>query len=134
MKKVVGVIPARWQSSRFPGKPLVNILGKSLIHRSFENATRCSTLDAVVIATDDQRIYDHAKEFGADVFMTSPDCPSGTDRVWEVIERHFNEAQVVVNIQGDEPCLDPRVVDSLVSLIQENEEVHLTTPVAKIVE
>lgn len=129
--KVVGVIPARWQSSRFPGKPLVDIFGKSLIRRSYENAIRCKSLHAVVIATDDQRIFDHAQEFGAKVFMTSLSCPTGTDRVWEVIERHFEDAEIVVNIQGDEPCLDPAVVDQLVSTLQEREGM-VTTPITKI--
>lgn len=130
--KVVGVIPARWQSSRFPGKPLVHILGKSLIRRSYENALRCTCLDTVVIATDDQRIFNHAQEFGAKVFMTSPSCPTGTDRVWEVIERHFEKAEIVVNIQGDEPCLDPAVVDTLVHKLSLSPEAVLTTPVAKM--
>jgi 3-deoxy-manno-octulosonate cytidylyltransferase (CMP-KDO synthetase) len=134
MKRVVGVIPARWQSSRFPGKPLINILGKSLIRRTFENATRCQSLDAIVIATDDRRIFDHAKELGAEVFMTSPACPTGSDRVWEVADRHFPEAEVIVNIQGDEPCLDPQVIDQLVARLQRDEGVCLTTPVAKIVD
>ena len=134
MKKIVGVIPARWQSSRFPGKPLADILGKSLIQRTYENASRSKSLDALVIATDDQRIFDHAQSFGAEIFMTSPACPAGTDRVWEVIEKHFPEAEIVVNIQGDEPCLDPEVVDRLVAKMRHLPESVLITPVAQILD
>jgi 3-deoxy-manno-octulosonate cytidylyltransferase (CMP-KDO synthetase) len=130
--KHVGVIPARWKSSRFPGKPLVQILGKSLIHRTYENILQCKKLDSVVIATDDERIYYHAQEFGAKVFMTSLSCPTGTDRVWEVIERHFGEAEVIVNIQGDEPCLDPSVVDTLIDKLYSTPTALVTTPVAKM--
>jgi 3-deoxy-manno-octulosonate cytidylyltransferase (CMP-KDO synthetase) len=130
--KTVGVIPARWQSSRFPGKPLAHILGKSLIRRTYENALRSKSLDAVVVATDDQRIFDHVQEFGAKVFMTSPSSPTGTDRAWEVIEHHFKDAEVIVNIQGDEPCLDPAVIDTLVNKLCLTPAAMLTTPVAII--
>jgi len=134
MKKVVGVIPARWQSTRFPGKPLAHILGKSLIHRTYDNALRCRCLDTVVIATDDQRIIDHTQGFGAKAFMTSLSCPTGTDRVWEVIDQHFKDAEIVVNIQGDEPCLDPTIIDTLINKIVMSPEAVLTTAVAKVVD
>jgi len=130
MKKVVGIIPARWQSSRFPGKPLAEILGKSLIQRTYENAACCKCLDSLAIATDDARIFQHAETFGAQAFMTSPSCATGTDRVWEVIERYFPEAEIIVNIQGDEPCLDPAVIDALVEQLQTNPEAMMTTPVS----
>ena len=132
MKRTVGVIPARWQSSRFPGKPLVEILGKSLIQRTYENASQCKSLDSLVVATDDARIYEHAQSFGAEVRMTSPTCSTGTDRSWEVIESSFPEAQIVVNIQGDEPCLDPEVIDLLVAQLQQNPAAAMTTPVSPI--
>lgn len=128
----IGVIPFRWQSSRFPGKALVNILGKSLIQRTYENSTQSKLLDRVVIATDDQRIFNHAQDFGAEVFMTSSSCPTGTDRTCEVIDRHFPQAEIVVNIQGDEPCLNPDVLDALIVKLQETPEALVTTPVAKI--
>ncbi len=130
--QVVGVIPARWESSRFPGKPLVDILGKSLIKRSYENARQCSRLDELVVATDDQRIYDHVLEFGGKACMTSESCPSGTDRVNEAIERDFPHASIVVNIQGDEPCLDPAVIDTLIERLEQT-DADVTTPIAKIV-
>jgi 3-deoxy-manno-octulosonate cytidylyltransferase (CMP-KDO synthetase) len=107
--RTVGIIPARYSSTRFPGKMLAPILGKSLIRRTYENALRCSSLDAVVIATDDKRIFDHVAEFGGKVVMTSPDCPTGTDRLVEAIQQHrfLDPFEIVINIQGDHPCLAP---------------------------
>lgn len=128
----VGVIPARYNSSRFPGKPLANILGKSLIQRTYENATQCSMLDDLVVATDDERIYNHVKELGGKVLMTSTTCQSGTDRVIEVVEKHYSGAEIVVNIQGDEPCLSPEVIDLLVEKLKTENEAVVSTPIAKI--
>lgn len=130
--QVIGVIPARWQSSRFPGKPLAPILGKSLIRRTYENALRCKHLDALYIATDDERIRAHAEEFGAQVFMTSVSCPTGTERVFEVLGLHTEETEIVVNIQGDEPCIDPLVIDILIDKLRSTPEAVMTTPVAQI--
>ncbi len=130
--KIVGVIPARWQSSRFPGKPLVDILGKSLIQRSYENASRCQLLDHLLIATDDERILSHAEGFGADVCMTASDCATGTDRTWHAVEARFPNADIIVNIQGDEPCLEPEVVDLLVALLQNVPEASMTTAVSPL--
>lgn len=130
--KVIGVIPARWQSSRFPGKMLADILGKSLIRRTFENAKQCSSLEALVVATDDKRIFDHVHAFGGKAFMTSSNCPTGTDRVGEVIEREFPDAEIVVNIQGDEPCLNPSVINVLVDLLRSKKEALVTTPITEI--
>lgn len=130
--RFLGVIPARWQSSRFPGKPLVNILGKSLIRRTYENSQQSRLLDRLVIATDDKRIAVHAEEFGAEVFMTSRSCPTGTDRIAEVVKSHFMKVEIVVNIQGDEPCLDPNVVDTLIEKLKQTPDAVLTTPIVKI--
>ncbi len=130
--QVVGVIPVRWNSTRFPGKPLADLLGKSLIRRTYENARASKRLDRLIIATDDQRIYDHVEAFGGEVFMTSEKASSGTDRVWEVVQQQAPEASYVVNIQGDEPCLDPDVVDTLVEALQNTPEGVVTTPIAKI--
>ncbi|MCC5832589.1 MAG: 3-deoxy-manno-octulosonate cytidylyltransferase [Chlamydiales bacterium] len=130
--QVVGVIPARWQSSRFPGKPLANILGKSLIKRTYENALKSSRLNTLVVATDDRRIYDHVLEFGGKACMTSEECATGTDRVNEAIQAHFPEASIIVNIQGDEPCLDPLVIDTLVEKLEQTPNAVVTTPIAKI--
>ncbi|SYX09065.1 3-deoxy-manno-octulosonate cytidylyltransferase,3-deoxy-manno-octulosonate cytidylyltransferase,Spore coat polysaccharide biosynthesis protein, predicted glycosyltransferase,3-deoxy-D-manno-octulosonate cytidylyltransferase,Cytidylyltransferase [Chlamydia poikilotherma] len=129
--KKVGVLPARWGSVRFTGKPLANILGKSLIQRTYENINQNTTLDKVVVATDDQRIMDHVLEFGGDCVMTSPECANGTERTAETVSRYFPEAEIIVNIQGDEPCLQHTVVDTLVRKLEEFPEIQMVTPVAK---
>lgn len=109
--KVIGIIPARYASTRFPGKPLVDLKGKTMIQRVYEGASKCPSLDTVVVATDDQRIYDAVKAFGGNVEMTSETHPSGTDRCGEVAEKY--DADVVVNIQGDEPLVNPGQIDTL---------------------
>ena len=131
-REIVGIIPARYNSSRLPGKMLRNILGKSLIRRSYENACRAELFDEVIVATDDDRIYDHVVEFGGRAIMTSTECRSGTDRVAEVVRDHGIEADIVVNIQGDEPCLQPEVIRELVKTLRANEDAVMTTPVARI--
>jgi 3-deoxy-manno-octulosonate cytidylyltransferase (CMP-KDO synthetase) len=105
-KKVLGVIPARYDSSRFPGKPLTDIGGKSMIQRVYEQAAAGGILDHIVIATDDVRIYDHAKGFGAEALFTRAEHLSGTDRCAEVAAL-LPEYAICINIQGDEPFLDP---------------------------
>ena len=106
--QIVGVIPARYQSSRFPGKPLIDICGKSLIQRVIEQCQRAKTLSEVIVATDDSRIADHARQF-CRVEMTSETHPSGTDRVAEVMEK-LPDCDGAVNVQGDEPMMDPSVI------------------------
>jgi 3-deoxy-manno-octulosonate cytidylyltransferase (CMP-KDO synthetase) len=108
--EVLGVIPARYQSSRFPGKALVSLAGKPILQHVFERASQARTLAKVVVATDDERIYNCAVSFGASVRMTSPDHISGTDRVAEVAAAE--NASIVVNIQGDEPLIDPAAIDA----------------------
>lgn len=115
-KKVIGIIPARYDSTRFPGKPLVSIMGKPLIQRTWENAKKCTAFDDLIIATDDARIKDVAEAFGAKVVMTSPDHHTGTDRLAEVAKDI--PAHIVVNIQGDEPCLETKVMESVVEALQ----------------
>jgi len=129
--KVVAVIPARYASSRFKGKMLADILDKSLIRRTYENTKRCHLLDEVVVATDDQRIFDHVESFGGRVFMTGPHA-SGTDRVATLVKEHCPQAEIVVNVQGDEPCLEPEVVEALVRLLQDNQGVTMATPVTPV--
>ena len=109
--KVLGVIPARFQSSRFPGKALALLADKSIIQHVWERCCRASTLSDVVIATDDLRIYNEAQRFGAKVAMTRPDHVSGTDRVAEVAASDPT-ASLIVNIQGDEPLIDPAAIDA----------------------
>ena len=111
---VVAVIPARYASSRFPGKPLVDIAGKPMIRRIYEQVATCTDIDKVLIATDDVRIHNAAEAFGGHVAMTSPECPSGTDRVAQAILEM--DADYVVNVQGDQVILD---IDALARLVRE---------------
>jgi 3-deoxy-manno-octulosonate cytidylyltransferase (CMP-KDO synthetase) len=108
--KIVGVIPARYGSTRFPGKPLAPVAGKPLIQHVVERCKAARLLQEVIVATDDQRIRDVAVKF-CRVEMTSPDHPSGTDRIAEVIQRTSGDA--AINIQGDEPLIDPAVIDAV---------------------
>lgn len=109
----VVVIPARYHSTRLPGKPLLEIAGKSMIQRAWEGAKQ-SSADAVIVATDDQRIYQAVRDFGADVEMTSIDHSSRSDRVQEVVQKlGFSPDQIVVNVQGDEPLLPSELIDQV---------------------
>ena len=109
----VVVIPARYHSTRLPGKPLLEIAGKPMIQRAWEGAKQ-SSADAVIVATDDQRIYHAVRDFGADVEMTSIDHSSGSDRVQEVVQKlGFSPDQIVVNVQGDEPLLPSELIDQV---------------------
>jgi len=111
-KRVVAVIPARYQSVRFPGKPIVPIAGKPMIQWVHQRASAAATIDDVLVATDDPRIADVVEGFGGKPVMTSPDHPSGTDRIAEAVEGAG--ADWVVNVQGDEPLLPADVIDRLV--------------------
>ena len=113
--KVTGIIPARYASSRFPGKPLIDLAGKSMLLRVYERCLLSTSLTEIIIATDDQRIFDHAKTFTDKVCMTDANHPSGTDRCAEVVELMNLDTEVVVNIQGDEPLINPKQIDLLVS-------------------
>lgn len=115
--KILGVIPARYGSSRFPGKPLALIAGQTLIQRVWQQAHRAARLDGLVVATDDERILEHVEAFGGQAVLTQPEHPSGTDRVGEVARRGSGE--YYVNIQGDEPLLPPSEIDRLVDLTVE---------------
>jgi len=114
---ILGIIPARYASTRFPAKALVDINGKSMIQRVVEQARQASSLTAVVVATDDARIYDHVRSFGGEVVMTGTHHQSGTDRCQEVVEKLGGTYPYVVNIQGDEPFIQPRQIDLLTSLL-----------------
>ncbi len=115
MIKAIGIIPARFASTRFPGKPLIDLAGKSMIQRVYERCLLSSSLSEVIVATDDEIIYNHVSSFGGKVCMTSPLHPSGTDRCAEVLEQLNLEADVIVNIQGDEPLINPHQIDLLVN-------------------
>ncbi|MEZ5198451.1 MAG: 3-deoxy-manno-octulosonate cytidylyltransferase [Bacteroidales bacterium] len=131
---VLGIIPSRYASTRFPGKPLTIIHGKSMIQRVFEQALKASLVMDVVVATDDDRIKNEVEGFGGKVIMTSDQHSSGTDRCQEVVEKfekagvHYN---VVVNIQGDEPYINPLQIDEVVSCF-ENQDVQIATLIKKI--
>ncbi len=122
---VLGIIPARYGSSRFPGKPLLDLKGKTMIQRVYEGASLSSLISTVVVATDDQRIYDEVVRFGGKVIMTREEHISGTDRCGEVLE-HFKDVDVVINIQGDEPLIDYRQLDTLIDVF-EKEEIQIAT-------
>ena len=118
--KVVGIIPARYNSTRFPGKPLAMIKGKTMIQRVCEQAWK-SKLDAVVVATDDIRIADEVLKFGGKYVMTDPRHQSGTDRCCEAVQMLEEQYDAVINIQGDEPFIDPRHIDLLVDMISRDD-------------
>src|SRR6266550_6409170 len=124
MSKTVGIIPARWDSTRFPGKPLYLIAGKPLLRHVWERCLRAKNLDSVIIATDDLRIAEAAFDWGAEVALTSPKHRSGTDRVAEVA-RHAKDFKFVINIQGDEPLVDPRLIDKLVEKLQSDRKIEI---------
>lgn len=116
--KVLGIIPARYASSRYPGKPLLDILGKSMIQRVYEQACKSTLINDVVIATDDQRIYDHVLEFNGNVLMTSEHHQNGTERCGEVIS-NYPDSDVVINIQGDEPLVKPEQLELVIQLFED---------------
>jgi len=123
---IIGIIPARWASSRFPGKPLHPLLGKPLLQHVFERATLCTELDELVIATDDDRIAALCERIGAKVIQTRSDHPSGTDRIAEAAEK-CEAATHVINIQGDEPLLEPELVDTLARELRNNCDIPMIT-------
>jgi len=141
---ILGVIPARYASTRFPGKPLAIIKGKSMVERVYLQAKKTTHITKLVVATDDQRIYDHVLAFGGEACMTSDTHPSGTDRCGEVLEKSIG-FDAVVNIQGDEPCIDPAQIDSIALALKEgapiatlckvieNEEERISPNVVKVV-
>jgi len=129
--KVIGIIPARFASTRFPGKPLTLIHGKTMIQRVYNRASQATKLSKVVVATDDQRIYDHVKDFGGEVVMTSTSHPSGTDRCAEALKRCDEHYDLVINIQGDEPYIHPQQIDLLVDCFN-NKDASIGTLVKQI--
>ncbi|QDW24587.1 3-deoxy-manno-octulosonate cytidylyltransferase [Pedobacter sp. KBS0701] len=128
--RIIGIIPARYASTRFPGKPLVDIAGKTMIQRVYEQASKAKSLSKVVIATDDVRIADEVKRFGGELIFTSSDHQSGTDRCAEVIEQ-LPGFDIVINIQGDEPFIEPAQIELLTSCFTE-EKVQLATLIKSI--
>lgn len=132
--KILGIIPARYASTRLPGKLLIPILGKTLLQRTFENARQTHILDDLIVATDDVRIFDHVTQFGAKAVMTSVNCPTATDRLAEVLHKHpeWLNAAAIVNIQGDEPCLEPSAIEAAVRLLIQDPQASMATLVAPL--
>jgi 3-deoxy-manno-octulosonate cytidylyltransferase (CMP-KDO synthetase) len=128
--KIVGIIPSRYGSKRFPGKPLVNILGKTMVQRVYEQCKKSSNLTDVIIATDDNRIYNHVLAFGGKVMMTSKSHKTGTERCNEVAQK-LEKFDVIVNIQGDEPFIDPLQIDEIIKL-SVDPEIEIATLAKKI--
>lgn len=128
--KVVGVIPARYRSARLEGKPLAEIGGKPMIQHVYERSAESRLLDDLVVATDDERILDAVRRFGGKAVMTAREHPSGTDRVAEAAEQ--SDADVVVNIQGDEPFISPLVLDQLVQPLTVDAGLEMSTPARRI--
>lgn len=132
--KVIGIIPARYASTRFPGKPLADIKGKTMIRRVYEQAEQSKALAEVVVATDDARIMNEVKSFGGKVIMTGTHHKSGTDRCLEALEQIGGDKfDVVVNIQGDEPFIHPEQIDNVVKCF-DMKHVQISTLVRKITE
>lgn len=130
--KAVAVIPARYGSTRLPGKPLLDICGKSLIQRVWEMVAHVHNIDEIIVATDDNRIAKAVQDFGGKVMMTSSDCKSGSDRVREVAQTV--EADVYVNVQGDEPLLEPSAIEKLLDVFAQDDNVQVATlcsPISK---
>ena len=126
---IIAIIPARYASTRFPGKPLVQINGKSMINRVYEQTIKSNLLNEVIIATDDERIASHCKGFGAKVVITNANHPSGTDRCYEAYMLNKQPYDFVLNVQGDEPFLDPEQINSLLQVC--NSEVEIATQMIK---
>lgn len=126
MKKVYCIIPARFHSTRLPGKPLADIAGKPMIQRVYEQAVKAEKVDRVIVATDHEDIFSVVKNFGGEVVMTSAHHATGTDRLAEVAEQ-FPEADIIINIQGDEPEIDPKVIDQLVVPLGNSDDLSMAT-------
>ena len=123
--KIIGVIPGRYGSSRFPGKIIAKIAGKPMVQRVYEQAAGSKLLDDLIVAVDDQRVFDVVQAFGGKVMMTGKQHQSGTDRLAEVTA-HF-DADIYVNIQGDQPLFDPQMIDEAVAPMIDNPDMKMST-------
>lgn len=123
---IIGILPARWGSTRFPGKPLHLIAGKPLIQRVWERCQSAEKLSEILVATDDERIATAVEVFGGKAVMTSPEHPTGTDRLAEAIQA-IPQATHILNIQGDEPLIDPALIDALAQALIDDPTLHMVT-------
>ncbi|HAY33697.1 MAG TPA: 3-deoxy-manno-octulosonate cytidylyltransferase [Ignavibacteria bacterium] len=128
--KIAGIIPARYDSTRFPGKPLTEINGKSMIRRVYEQALKSKLMDIVVVATDNKKIFDHVSSFGGEVMMTSAKHKTGTDRINEALKNI--KCGIVVNIQGDEPFIDSGNIDKAIAPLLSEKDLNVSTLAIKI--
>jgi 3-deoxy-manno-octulosonate cytidylyltransferase (CMP-KDO synthetase) len=120
---ILGIIPARYASSRFPGKPLADIAGQTMLQRVIRQAKKSRLLSGIIVATDDERIAQHAREEGVSAILTSSEHPSGTDRCYEAYQLAGGNEEYVINIQGDEPFLDPLQIDGLAEICDGETEI-----------
>ncbi|GAD05359.1 3-deoxy-manno-octulosonate cytidylyltransferase [Porphyromonas crevioricanis] len=127
MDKVIAIIPARYASTRLPGKPLIDMLGKPMIQRVVEQASKA--VERVIVATDDERIISAVESFGGTAILTSESCKSGTDRCREALDKLGEEADIVINLQGDEPFIDPKLIRRLASSFEDNKVDIATTAI-----
>lgn len=123
---LIAILPARWGSTRFPGKPLHLIAGKPLIQHVWERCLKAKKLSGIIVATDDPRILDAVQSFGGDAVLTSPDHPTGTDRLAEAIKA-IPSASHILNIQGDEPLIDPALIDQLAQALLDDPHLDMVT-------
>lgn len=130
MQKAVAIIPARFHSTRFPGKPLASLHGKTIIQRVYEQVSSARLVDQVYVATDDQRIFDAVKAFQGRAVMTSADHACGTDRVAEAARQV--ECNIIINVQGDEPFIRPEMVDDTVKILNDDRRASMSTLAVRI--
>ena len=131
--KFACVIPARYASTRLPGKPLADIAGKPMIQRVYEQVSKAKKPALVIVATDDQRVFDKVESFGGMALMTQPNHPTGTDRLAEVASHH-QDIDVIINVQGDEPLIDADVIDQLADLFVEDANLQMATVASPLLE
>lgn len=131
--KFACVIPARYASTRLPGKPLADIAGKPMIQRVYEQVAKAKKPALIIVATDDQRVFDKVESFGGMALMTLPNHPTGTDRLAEVA-RHHQDVDVIINVQGDEPLIDADVIDQLADLFLEDADLQMATVASPLLE
>ncbi len=126
MSKTAIIIPARYGSSRLEGKPLIKVMGKSVIQWVYEKAKQATLADMVIVATDDERIFNEVKSFGGEVEMTSIAHKCGSDRIMEVVSRH-PEISYICNLQGDEPLITPESIDTVIKNVKEDDKADIST-------
>ena len=131
--KTICIIPARYASTRLPGKPLRLIAGMPMICRVFDRAARATRVDATVVATDDQRIFDAVVDHGGQAVMTRADHSTGTDRLAEAVG-NFPDAELIVNVQGDEPLINPKLIDDLIALFDGDDQLNMATVAIELTE